>query len=251
VTDFPEKIAPDWYARAFDSLYPVLYAHRTVDAARPEAEFAAAELGLSGTERVLDLCCGNGRHMCHLRNCCGALTGLDYSAALLRLARDSVGEHCMLVRADMRAIPFHQTFDALTNFFTSFGYFFDPEDNLKVVCAVAEALKPRGRFFIDYVNRENAIARLVPESVRTRGNYEMHDRRWVDFERNRLNKRTTVRHDGALLREVEESVQLYSPSEFEDLLRAGGLKLEAFYGDYTGVGLDSNAPRMIACGSKE
>lgn len=251
MTDFPEDIAPDWYARAFDHLYPILYAHRTVEAARPEAEFAAAELGLGGTERVLDLCCGNGRHMSHLRNWCGALTGLDYSEELLRLAHDSVGLDCALVRADMRAIPFRGAFDAVTNFFTSFGYFFDLEDNLRVVCEVAAALKPGGRFFIDYVNRESAIAQLVPESVRTQGEYEMHDRRWVDFERNRINKHTTVLYHGLTIRDVEESVQLYSPCEFEGLLHAGGLRVEALYGDYTGAGLNSEAPRMIACGSKE
>ncbi|HPA05731.1 MAG TPA: class I SAM-dependent methyltransferase [Candidatus Hydrogenedentes bacterium] len=251
MNDYPENIAPDWYARAFDSLYLILYAHRTVEAARPEAEFAAAELGLGGTERVLDLCCGNGRHMSHLRNWCGSVTGLDYSEALLRLAHDSVGRDCALVRADMRAIPFREAFDAVTNFFTSFGYFVDPNDNLQVVCGVAAALKPGGRFFIDYVNRDSAIAHLMPESVRTQGAYEMRDRRWIDAERNRINKHTTVLYNGVTIREVEESVQLYSPCEFEGLLHAGGLRVEALYGDYTGAGLDSEAPRMIATGTRE
>ena len=46
-------------------------------------------------------------------------------------------------------------------------------------------------------------------------------------------------------------MQLYSPCEFEGLLHAGGLRVEALYGDYTGAGLDSEAPRMIATGTRE
>lgn len=244
-------IAPDWYARAFDALYPILYAHRSVEAARPEAVFAAQELELTGSERVLDLCCGNGRHMNHLEAFCARLTGLDYSMDLLREAREMLGHGCALVRADMRAIPFDSCFDAIANFFTSFGYFIDAEDNLKVVLGLAGALKPGGRFFIDYVNKESAITNLIPESTRHHDLWDIQEQRWFDEARIRLNKRTTVTHDGDTVRVVEESVRLYSPREFESLLRAGGLRVEALYGDYSGIGLDAASPRMIAIGRKE
>lgn len=251
MSDRPTDIAPDWYRRAFDDLYPILYAHRTVEAAGGEAAFAAGQLGLTGNEYVLDLCCGNGRHMKHLRHRCAHIAGLDYSPALLLLARKTLGEGCALVRADMRTIPFVAAFDAVTNFFTSFGYFIDAEDNFRVLSGLAAALKPGGRFFIDYVNRDSAIDSLVPESVRRHGEHEIRDRRWVEQATTRLNKHTTVFYKGQTIREVEESVQLYSPGEFEGLLRDGGLRVKAFYGDYTGASLDSKAPRMIATGVKE
>ena len=92
---------------------------------------------------------------------------------------------------------------------------------------------------------------MVPESIRKHEDYEIRDQRWIDTVKNRLNKLTTVIYRGEAIREVEESVRLYSPSEFEDLLREGGLKVEALYGDYTGAGLDSVTPRMIAAGLKE
>ena len=244
-------IAPDWYARAFDALYPILYAHRSVEAAQPEAVFAAQELQLTGSEHVLDLCCGNGRHLKHLQAICDRLTGLDYSTDLLREARKLLGHECALVRADMRAIPFHACFDAIANFFTSFGYFIDAEDNLKVVLGLAGALKPGGRFFIDYVNKDSAIANLVPESVRRHETCEIREQRWFDEARVRLNKRTTVAHEGETVHIAEESVRLYSPQEFESLLGAGGLRIETLYGDYSGIGLDAASPRMIATGRKE
>jgi len=247
----PRDVSPDWYTRAFGTFYPILYAHRSVEAAKPEAAFAARALGLSGKERVLDLCCGNARHIKHLRDYARYVVGLDYSPQLLRDARAALGKRSPLVRADMRELPFKETFDAATNFFTSFGYFVDPLDNFKVISGLGEALKPGGHFFIDYVNRENALETLIPESFREHEGYEIHDRRWFDSTTNRLSKRTTIRCNKEIVREVEESVQLYSRAEFETLLNAGSLRIDALYGDYTGAALDAKAPRMIAVGAKE
>ena len=34
-------IEEDWYAHAFDALYPIVYAHRSIASAQPEVSFAA------------------------------------------------------------------------------------------------------------------------------------------------------------------------------------------------------------------
>src|SRR5690606_28759768 len=122
----------DWFAHAFDALYPVIYAHRTVEAATAEAAFAIEQLKLCNTCSVLDLCCGNGRHMFHLLKHTPRVFGLDYSPALLAIARKQLAGAGLLLRGDMRAIPFEWVFDALSNFFTSFGYFTYEEENLAV-----------------------------------------------------------------------------------------------------------------------
>ncbi|MFO7974466.1 MAG: class I SAM-dependent methyltransferase [Candidatus Hydrogenedentota bacterium] len=250
--DKPNRnVSPEWYTHAFGSLYPILYAHRSVEAAKPEALFAAQVLELTKDQRVLDLCCGNARHIKYLREYARYVVGLDYSPELLRDARDTVEKQCPLVRADMREVPFTEAFDAITNFFTSFGYFVDPLDNFRVISGLAEALKPGGRFFIDHINRENALKALVPESFREHEGYDFHDRRWFDAATNRLSKRTTLRCNQKIVGEVEESVQLYSRAEFEMLLSEGGLRIDALYGDYTGAALDAEAPRMIAVGVRE
>ena len=244
-------VSPDWYAHAFGPLYPIVYAHRSVEAAQPEAAFAARALGLSGNECILDLCCGNARHIMHLRNYARCVVGLDFSPQLLAAAQEAVGEPSPLVRADMREVPFTEAFDAVTNFFTSFGYFVDPLDNFRVISGLAEALKPGGHFFIDHINREHALKTLVPESFREHEGYAIHDRRWFDSGSNRLSKRTTIRCNQKVVREVEESVRLYSPAEFEALLDEGGLRVDALYGDYSGAALHLEAPRMIAVATKE
>ena len=244
------EIGEDWYKTAFGALYPVLYAHRTVDAARPEARFAGEALELARGERVLDLCCGTGRHMVHFLERTPEVVGLDFSPELLRIARATVGPGARLLRGDMRTLPFDGAFDAVVNFFTSFGYFFSKGENLEVVRGVARALKSGGRFFIDYLNRAYAERTLVPESVRERDGCVIRETRWIDRDAQRINKTTVVSKNGEPLGRTSESVRLYDLEEFRALLHAGGLHVERGFGDYAGAPLDEARPRMIVAGRK-
>lgn len=243
-------IADDWYRLSFGALYPIVYAHRTVEAAGPEALFSIEQTGVTSSDVVLDLCCGNGRHMAHLVDHARRVVGLDYSPELLALARKTLGAEAPLVRADMRALPFDGVFDAVLNYFTSFGYFLSEEENLAVVRGVARALKRGGRFFIDYMNRAYVEENFDPHSVRHNGEYEIREERWIDAEGPRINKTMTVLQSGRTVSESGESVRLYERGEFIHLLRRGGLEVEHVFGDYTGADFDASRPRMIAVGRK-
>ena len=240
-----------WYAAAFGRLYPRIYAHRTIAAAAPEAAFAAAELGLSQQDRVLDLCCGTGRHLVHLRGCAGCVTGLDFSAALLGLARAALGNGTALVRGDMRALPFGCCFDAVTNFFTSFGYFARDTENAAVLGEVARVLRPGGRFFMDYLNPAQVRAGLVPESRREYGGLDIRERRWIDEAGQRVNKRIEVFEAGACVLDTTESVRLYALEELEDFFADAGLAIARVYGDYDGAPHGGGKPRTIIIGMRK
>ena len=243
-------VQKDWFAHAFDALYPVIYAHRTVESATAESAFAIEQLKLCRSCSVLDLCCGNGRHMFHLLKHTPRVVGLDYSTDLLGMARKQLGGNGRLLRADMRAIPFEGVFDALANFFTSFGYFSSEAENLAVAQGIARALKPGGRFFVDYLNPAYLRAHLAPESVRVSGDYEIHERRWIDTETNRVNKVTEVRRDDVVVNQSSESVRLYDEAELLDLLDRAGLRMEALYGNYDGGPVRDDAPRQIVVGTR-
>ncbi len=238
----------DWHIDTFGEIYPIIYAHRTVEAAESEALFAAEALGLSSKDSTLDVGCGGGRHMAHLQKRVGAIVGLDYSAALLCEARELM-PRCDVVRADMRAIPFVETFDAITNFFTSFGYFGDTENSV-VVQQLATALRSRGRFFVDYFHPAYARYALQAESTRTVSGLNLQEQRWIDEEARRLNKTTKVYRENRLQGEYHESVRLYEPEEMEQLFAAHGMIIQQFYGDYDGSPLSPAKPRMIAVGIK-
>jgi SAM-dependent methyltransferase len=250
--DQKKRIPEDWYASAFGELYPVIYAHRTVAAARPEARFAMAQTGLAGRDRALDLCCGNGRHMAALREETAHLAGLDYSPDLLRIAADTLEKDAALVRGDMRALPFADAaFDVLFNFFTSFGYFRDHEENRAVVHEAARVLRPAGRFFIDYINPVQVAASLTPRTERSAGGLTILETRWIDAETRRVNKSIRVTRDSDVLLETGESVRLYTLAEMEALLSAAGLEISAVFGDYEGTAYSEETPRMILTGARK
>ena len=93
-----------WWESWFGEEYLDLYPHRDLAAARREAAFALAHLP-SPHGPVLDLCCGTGRHSIPLAEAGVPPVGLDYSAPLLDLARRR-DHHTLLVRGDMRSLPF-------------------------------------------------------------------------------------------------------------------------------------------------
>ncbi|GMU92438.1 MAG: methyltransferase [Candidatus Hydrogenedentota bacterium] len=246
----PGGIDPDWFEHAFGDWYRIIYAHRSIEAARPEALFAAQTLQVTSGDRLLDLCCGTGRHLLHLSAISERSIGLDYSRTLLREAQRHLGSRSRLVRADMRAIPFVGTLDVIVNFFTSFGYFADPADDVRVIQCLASALKPSGRFLIDCMNPSYLVQSLERESFRESEGYEIRETRWIDEEGLRVNKTTEIRQGGRIVRRLSESVRLYSKEELTGMVRDAGLKVQHVFGDFLGAPFQASSERMIVAGQK-
>lgn len=241
-----EESAP-WYASWFDEDYQTVYAHRDMASAEGEAAFAVRALALRPSERILDLCAGDGRHLVHLlRWGYRRAFGSDLSSAQLRAAR----QRCLayvcsppLVRADMRSVIAAEL-DAVLSFFTSFGYFESDDENTAVLHAVAAMLRVGGRFFVDLPNRDFLLAHLAPRSERTVGGWTvLEERRYISATR-RVEKTITVcKPEGRLAR--RESVRLYSRQEFAALLDAAGMTCREVFGDFSGLPYGADSERMI------
>lgn len=245
-----ESPPKEWYVMAFGALYPIIYAHRTVEAAVPEVHFAAESVALSNADHVLDLCCGTGRHLVTLQEFGAALTGVDYSADLLALAKKQTAVNTTLVRADMRRLPFNTRFDVVFSFFTSFGYFFEDADNGRAAREMGRVLRKGGRFFMDYLNPLVLDKTLQPDSVRKVNEFTIHEHRWIDHEARRINKRVEVYRSEHAMGETFESVRLYDEGEMSALLADAGLRVETCRGDYSGAPYGPESPRMILSGTK-
>lgn len=240
----------DWHEHGFGTLYPIVYAHRDIASAAPEAAFAAQCLALTQTDRLLDLGCGGGRHLVHIGDTVRFAVGLDFSDALLAMARTAVNGPAF-VRGDMRAIPFNEPFDVVVSFFTSLGYFAHEPENERAIAELARILKPAGRFFIDYLNAPFVEHSLVPESHRERDGYHIHERRWIDNATRRVNKAVRVEKAGRTVTEWHESVRLYTEAEFRAILDRNGLAVTRTFGDFNGAPLAGEQPRMILVGYKK
>lgn len=119
----------------------------------PEA-LVKASLALAGppgsVERALDVCCGTGAAMRHLRPLCRQrVVGLDVSQGMLdearRLLADAPGEAALeLVRGDALDMPWREEFDLVTSF-GAFGHILE-EDEPRLVEGIHRVLRPGGRF---------------------------------------------------------------------------------------------------------
>src|SRR5699024_1650708 len=132
-----------------------LYAHRDEDEAERHVDFVVAHLPAS-PRAVLDLACGGGRHTAALRRRGYRALGVDLSLVLL-----AHSPSLPRVAVDMRRLPFSdRSFDWVLNFFTSFGYFDDEEENFRVLAEMARTLSPGGGFLLDLLNLDVTLASL-------------------------------------------------------------------------------------------
>lgn len=99
---------------------------------------------------ALDVCCGTGAAMRHLRPLCTErVVGIDFSSGMLDEARrrlaDAPGDaRVELVRGDALQLPFEDEMDVVTSV-GAFGHVL-PEDEDRFVAGIARALKRGGRF---------------------------------------------------------------------------------------------------------
>ncbi len=243
----------DWYEEWFGEDYKLVYPHRDEEDARQQIEFVKRHIHIPEGGKVLDLCCGCGRHAVELRGLGYDVVGLDLSEELLDLACSRADECEMdveFVQCDMREIPYEDYFDLVVNFFTSFGYFASDADNQKVLLAIAGALKPGGKFLMDYMNPENVARSLVERDEKDIQNgIHLVQERWIDESPRRINKKITmIKDDEESV--YRESVRMYSHEEMRDMIAASGLKLTHTYGDFADSEYNSDSTRMVLIGER-
>lgn len=239
-----------WYASWFGEEYLALYPNRDDLEAARQAQFAyglLAPYAAKGRGGILDLACGTGRHAVVLSRGGFPVTGVDLSAPLLSRARARKAEpDASFVRADMRRLPFGSgSFGAVVNFFTSFGYFDDPADDLRVVGEVGRVLATGGAFLSDVFNAPRVLATLVSHEEKTVAGEWVSIRRRYDSATRRLEKEITM-GSGSAARVFRERVRVYLRDELEAIHRSAGLRVVAAFGDFDGSPFEARrSPRLI------
>jgi SAM-dependent methyltransferase len=237
----------DWFEEWFGEDYLRIYQHRDETEAEHVVELISAFVAGHEIRSVLDLGCGAGRHS---RLLCERwwTVGLDLSSALLRVARRESPD-APYVRADMRELPFADgTFDLVVNLFTSFGYFADDDEHVRVLRCVNAAMREGGTFVIDFFNASQVKEDLVPYDERVANGIAIEQRRAISSDQRFVEKTITLRETG---REYVERVRLFSAADLSRMLEAAGFKVIELVGDYTGAKWTADSPRVILFGSRQ
>jgi len=231
---------------------PVMFSQQRLADSPAEVEKIVSLLGLRPGARVLDLCCGVGRHSLELARRGFRVTGVDRTQRYLEQASgqaDKEGLKVEFVRDDMRTFCRPDAFDAVINMFTSFSYFEDPEEDRQVVVNVYRSLKSGGAFILETIGKE-VLARIFLESDwheengilvlqerKVSKNWGWMENRWIMLKDN---KRT----------EFKVTHRLYSATELAAVLAGCGFAQVDVYGDLSGSAYDHTARRMILVGRR-
>lgn len=173
-----------------------------------------------------------GRHLplgVHLAMQGAILTGVDLNPRFIARAGERFAEagiSAELRVGDMRELDEKNSFDAIVNWFNSFGYF-GIEDDFQVLLHFANALRPGGWLLIEAPNREGILGNLVRRQEAETG--KQSSVLWDEVTERLITHLTVTGPDGE--REVKSGVRMYSQTQYRLLMQLGGLRLEQGYGD--------------------
>src|SRR6478752_2263874 len=239
----------DWWKSYFDAQYLLEY-EPIFDLARDRREVARLMeiLALPSGARVLDVPCGQGRHAHLLAEAGFRVDGLDYSADLLKRARErGTGPTLRYTRGDMRKLPARWTgrFDAVVNLFTSFGFFTSPADDALVMSEFARMLRPGGALVWHGGSRDGVMAKFI-----SRDWWKSDDGTMIGHERafDPLSGVLTIRTawegpSGAGTR--EHRIRLYTATRLAELCLDAGLVVEECYDGFRDRSLTRRSGEML------
>ncbi|MEX0772702.1 MAG: class I SAM-dependent methyltransferase [Balneolales bacterium] len=244
-----------WFEEWFDSpLYEKIYSNRNEGEADLLANLLTEVIPRNEYSNILDLGCGRGRHSINLGKRGYIITGVDLSEESITVARSKALNEGLrevaFVVGDMRE-PFPDTFDAVINLFTSFGYFENDSENQLVIKNVGKMLRDRGIFVLDYLNAHKAKQELVKEEGGTLGKYEYSINRTISDDNTIVKKISFKQKDYGKSYNFEERVKLYDESWFKNTFTEEGFELEHVYGDYSGSPFNvETSPRLLMLARK-
>ncbi len=224
-------VPSDWWQTLFDEVYLITDAPFVDNPSltRREVEAVIKLLDLKPTERILDLCGGQGRHAIDLaQHGYGHTMVLDYAPFLLRHGRQAANEadlHVMFCRGNARSMPLpDRSVDVVLLMANSFGYLTNAAEDRLILNEVARVLVPGGKFLLDLTDYNHVRDHFRPESwyEATEDVVVCWQREW-DEDVIRVREMVLSKRAG-LIRDRTYAERLYQPHQLRRLLHDAGLQ---------------------------
>jgi D-alanine-D-alanine ligase len=236
-----DKVSPNWWAQVFDSLYLKTDGDLVDDPliTKIEVDILLDILKPSIDDKILDLCCGHGRHSLELaRRGFKYVEGLDRSHYLIQKAKNQAKKEGLNVKfreGNALKLPYSpDSFNLVLILGNSFGYFESLKDDLKLLKEVFKVLKPWGRIFIDVADGEYLKTHFQPRSWE-----------WID-KKHFVCRERSLSSDGErlicreIITHVEKGViadrfyaeRLYTREALKELLQTAGFSDITFHKEF-------------------
>ena len=234
------KPSPEWYKKIWSlDIQDMSWVEHTKD----EINFIIDIMDLSGTERILDLACGFGRHAIELSRRGFSVVGVDITLDYIKEAmRISSLEklNTEFICADLRNVSFKNEFDVVLNMADgAIGYLENDDENLKIFDLITSSLKKGGKHFMNICNAEHAEMHF-PKRNWDIGEKELSlpEFHWDKEARRMLYGGWSLKF-GELVEKprfeamsAHSSIRLYSVSEIEDIFKSRQMVVKNTFGKF-------------------
>ncbi|HUS39490.1 MAG TPA: methyltransferase domain-containing protein [Pirellulales bacterium] len=239
VPDLERHLPQEWWRSLFNSVYLKTdgdVVENDINTQR-EVDLLVSAVGLEPNDRILDLCCGQGRHCLELaRRGFQQVVGVDRSRYLVRLARrrakDRGLEHVSFHEGDARKFRLKKTdFHCVALLGNSFGYFDREQDDVTVLQTISRSLVSGGLIAMDLANGEWM-----------REHFERRSWEWIDQHqfvcRERslsadgqrlISREVVVNDERGVIVDQFYAERLYSSEYIAELLEATGFTAVRFH----------------------
>jgi SAM-dependent methyltransferase len=227
-------LSKEWYKDWFSNKYYLeLYKHRDDKEAYDLINLIQRNVNLKNGGKVLDVCCGSGRHSIEFAKRGYDVTGFDLSDYLIGQAdkhKERLKERNLKLKfliKDMRDFNFRNSFDAAINMFSSFGYFESDSENFKVFENIHSSLKKGGFFVFDFLNEKYLRKNLVrTDFIKLDGKNVIQERK---IENGFVYKDIRIGE-----KVFTERIRLFSFDTITKELKDLGFNVKIVFGDYYG-----------------
>jgi SAM-dependent methyltransferase len=216
--------------RATAHIYDLIYEAQGKDyAAEASVIDETIQARFPGATSLLDVACGTGGHLAHLRERYDVV-GVDLDRGMLEVARRRL-PHVELVEGDMRTIALDRTFDAVTCLFSAVGHLPTVNDLRTAFTTMARHLNPGGVLVVDGWVRPDQWRDPGTTSLDVAENDEVKVVRLTQSRRDGANTDLEMHHLIATATGIQHVVEhheltLFTPDDYVGATIGAGLAAE-------------------------
>ena len=213
-------------ARVYDLLYEAAGKSYEVEA---EDLHALIQTRRPAAASLLDVACGTGAHLLHLRRYY-EVAGVDLAPAMLEEARNRL-PGVPLIEGDMRSFELDRMFDAVTCLFSAIGYAHSTAELNEAVRNMRNHLAPGGVLVVDgWVRRQSWRDPGTMQALSASGN-GLGAARVALSRRDGVNTTLELHHlvgsiDGVEYRVEVHHLTLFSDDDYRDAFERAGFSVD-------------------------
>lgn len=241
VSDLERHLPQDWWRTLFNSVYLKTdgdVVENDLNTIK-DVDLLTRVASLEPNDRILDLCCGQGRHCLELASRgFRYVVGVDRSRYLVRLAKRRAKKMNLPIsfhEGDARRFRLKERdFHCVALMGNSFGYFEREEDDLAVLRSVIRSLVPGGIIALDLVNGDWMKQNFAPRSWEwiDQTQFVCRERALAEDQRRLISREVVVHAERGVIVDQFYAERLYTNEEIVEMLESAGFMQVLEHADY-------------------